>query len=466
MTHKTITATINPSDSLSILSKLEIHQLRDTSQGGLHELLRRCVLAVLNCDHETDDSRSIFAAYKNFDIEVKQNQRGIEVVLHNAPAVAFVNDQLIRGIKENLFSVLRDIVYFANKVESNRLFELDTSEGMTNAVFHILRNANTIRPQLSPNIVVCWGGHSIGHEEYVYTKDVGYQLGLRGMDICTGCGPGAMKGPMKGATIGHAKQRRESCRYIGVTEPSIIAAESPNPIVNELVVLPDIEKRLEAFVRLGHAFIVFPGGAGTAEEILYLLGTLLHPKNAELPFPLIFTGPKSSESYFKRIDKFIGQTLGKHAQSKYQIIIDNSVAVAEALADSMSFIKNTRESSGDAYYFNWSLHIPDDFQVPFIPTHDNMRALNLSVDQSSHDLAVNLRRVFSGIVAGNVKESGIQAIEAHGPYQVQGDISLMESLDALLSSFADEGRMKLGQTYKPCYEIVGVGASEDITITN
>ena len=56
-------------------------------------------------------------------------------------------------------------------------------------------------------VVVCWGGHSISRSEYDYTKEVGYQMGLRSLDICTGCGPGAMKGPMKGATIGHAKQR-------------------------------------------------------------------------------------------------------------------------------------------------------------------------------------------------------------------------------------------------------------------
>ena len=80
---------------------------------------------------------------------------------------------------------------------------------------------------------------------------------------------------MKGATIGHAKQRIEHGRYIGVTEPGIIAAEPPNPIVNQLVILPDIEKRLEAFVRLAHGIVVFPGGAGTAEEILYLAGMLL-----------------------------------------------------------------------------------------------------------------------------------------------------------------------------------------------
>jgi pyrimidine/purine-5'-nucleotide nucleosidase len=62
-----------------------------------------------------------------------------------------------------------------------------------------------------------------------------------------------MKGPMKGATIGHSKQRIVNGRYLGLTEPGIIAAEPPNPIVSQLVIMPDIEKRLEAFVRLGTA---------------------------------------------------------------------------------------------------------------------------------------------------------------------------------------------------------------------
>src|SRR5678815_2433255 len=156
----------------------------------------------------------------------------------------------------------------------------------------------------------CWGGHSINRDEYGYTKQVGYELGLRGLNVCTGCGPGAMKGPMKGATIAHAKQRVRGGRYIGISEPGIIAAESPNPIVNSLVIMPDIEKRLEAFVRAGHAIIVFPGGVGTAEEILYSLDLLLHPDNNDLPYPVILTGPKDSADYFKGIDAFIGATLG------------------------------------------------------------------------------------------------------------------------------------------------------------
>ena len=69
------------------------------------------------------------------------------------------------------------------------------------------------------------GRHSITREEYDYTKEVGYQLGLRGLDICTGCGPGD-EGSHEGAAIGHAKQRIIGGQYLGITEPGIIAAEA------------------------------------------------------------------------------------------------------------------------------------------------------------------------------------------------------------------------------------------------
>lgn len=97
---------------------------------------------------------------------------------------------------------------------------------------------------------------------------------------------------MKGAAVGHAQQRYKEGRFIGMTEPSIIAAEPPNPLVNELIIMPDIEKRLEAFVRIAHGIIIFPGGVGTAEELLYLLGILMNPANKDQVLPLILTGPK------------------------------------------------------------------------------------------------------------------------------------------------------------------------------
>ncbi|HBR98012.1 MAG TPA: LOG family protein, partial [Gammaproteobacteria bacterium] len=244
-------------------------------------------------------------------------------------------------------------------------------------------------------------------------------------------------------------------RYLGITEPGIIAAESPNPIVNQLVIMPDIEKRLEAFVRVGHGIIVFPGGVGTAEEILYILGILLHPDNRDLPFPLIFTGPASAAAYFEQIDRFIGRALGEAAQSCYEIIINDPEQVANTVKAGINDVREQRKDSGDAYYFNWSLHIDPAFQRPFHPTHDNMRDLNLHKNQPRHLLAANLRRAFSGIVAGNVKDEGIRAIEQHGLFEIHGDPELMADMDRLLESFVAQSRMKLpGTTYTPCYKII------------
>lgn len=450
-----VDARVTPEGRMDILSKAEVIKLLDKSQGGLYEMFRNCSLAVLNSGSNLDDGKELLERYKDFDIRVIQQERGIKLEVKNAPGHAFVDGKMIKGINEHLFTVLRDIVYLTDEIYDNPKIDLGTSEGITNAVFHILRNANVLRPQTNPNLVVCWGGHSIKRWEYEYTKEVGHALGLRGLDICTGCGPGAMKGPMKGATIGHSKQRIPSGRYIGLTEPGIIAAESPNPIVNDLVILPDIEKRLEAFVRTGHAIIVFPGGAGTAEEILYILGILLHPENRDIPFPLILTGPDSAREYFRGIDEFIGVTLGAEAQKRYKIIVGDSAQVGREVKEGIELVRQFRREKSDAYYYNWSLKIEHEFQKPFEPTHENMLNLELHKNQPSHLLAANLRRMFSGIVAGNVKADGIRAIEEHGHFEIRGDRTIMEPMDTLLASFVEQHRMKLpGKAYTPCYKII------------
>ena len=451
----TVNTRISPRGGLDILSRDEVARLRDASTGGLRELLRRCALAVLTTGNESDDPRAASLRYPDFDIEVQQQDRGIKIELRAAPATAFVDGEIIRGIAENLYSVVRDVAYNANEVHGNDRFDLGTGAGMTSAVFEILRNARVMKSFQDPNLVVCWGGHSINRDEYLYTKRVGYELGLRGLDICTGCGPGAMKGPMKGATIAHAKQRHWRPRYIGITEPGIIAAESPNPIVNNLVIMPDIEKRLEAFVRLGHGIIVFPGGVGTAEEILYMLGVLLHPDNAGLPFPLIFTGPPESAAYFEQIDQFLRLALGEAAVSRYRIIVDDPAEVAQAMRQGIRRVREYRLREQDAFFFNWSLHLPEEFQLPFAPTHAAMAGLNLRRDQPVHLLAADLRRAFSGIVAGNVKEEGLREIERHGPFEITGDPEIMRALDALLRAFVVQRRMKIADDYKPCYRVVG-----------
>ncbi len=453
---ETVDTEVWPEGSLEVLSQVEVDQLRNQGAGGLYPLLRRCILAVLNSGGNSDDARALLEKYRDFSIGFIQQDRGLKVSLKGAPASAFVDGVMIRGIRELLFAVLRDVVFVNNEILESGRFDLQSSESITHAVFHILRNARLLQTPAKPDLVVCWGGHAINRHEYDYTKKVGYELGLRTLNVCTGCGPGAMKGPMKGANIGHAKQRIHTGRYVGITEPGIIAAESPNPIVNSLIIMPDMEKRLEAFVRAGHGIIVFPGGVGTAEEILYLLGILLDPENDDLPLPLIMTGPQKSAGYFQQIDDFVGATLGEKARNRYQIIIDDPEEVARRMSAGLEGVKAFRNKYNDAYYFNWRLKIDHDFQKPFEATHESMRALDISEDLPTHVLAANLRRVFSGIVSGNVREDKVMLIENDGPFELNGSGRIMRLLDELLASFVADGRMKLAsESYSPCYRLVG-----------
>ncbi|NIM71297.1 MAG: DUF3412 domain-containing protein [Xanthomonadales bacterium] len=434
---------------------MEVERLHDASRGNLAQLIRRCALAVLNSGDQSDDAEALLRTYSDFRIEVQQFNRGIRLELSHAPGSAFVDGRIIEGIRELLSAVIRDLVYFDTEISENPRCRLDEGPGITNAVFEILRNARMFRPGVEPDLVVCWGGHSIGREEYDYTKEVGYSLGLRRLNICTGCGPGAMKGPMKGAAIAHAKQRVRDGRYVGISEPGIIAAESPNPIVNELVIMPDIEKRLEAFVRLGHGMVVFPGGVGTAEEILYLVGVLLNPANREIPLPLVFTGPRHAATYFEQIDAFIRLTLGEEAASLYSIIIDDPEQVAVTMAAGLEAVRDFRRARKDAYYFNWLLEVREAFQIPFEPTHEAMAALEIHRDQPVHQLVANLRRALSGIVAGNVKPETLALIREQGTFEIRGAPDIMHALDGLLSSFVAQNRMKLpGAHYEPCYRVV------------
>ena len=444
---------LRPISSLHLLSNREIQGLL-SSKEEVRALFRQCALAILNTGNEQDDVRKLLSEYADFEIEVAGESRGPKISVKHAPASAFVDGNMIRGIQDHLFSVLRDIVYVNHILSREGLYDFNSSAGITEVVFDILRNANIVQPNLRPDLVVCWGGHSIDRLEYEYTKEVGYQLGLRGLNIATGCGPGAMKGPMKGAAIGHAKQQIEQRRYIGISEPGILAAEAPNPIVNELVILPDIEKRLEAFVRVGHSIIVFPGGAGTAEEVLYILSVLMHPANRAVPFSLILTAPEERADYFESLDQFIRNTLGQAATDCYQIIIGDAPQVARAARRGVERVRRHRQKTQDAYGFNWDLTIEHHLQTPFLPSHENMAALTLDHRLEPAQLAAQLRCAFSGIVAGNVKAEGVERVEKYGPYRLKGEPAVINEMGRLLESFIAQQRMKIDvENYQPCWRL-------------
>ena len=459
MTKKTAKSvySVSPESALELLSINEMRWLIEQSRGEMHELIRRCVLAVLNSGSALDNAKEILEKYHDFDVELSWQRRGFRFELFNPPTEAFVVGEMILGMREHLSAVVRDLVYSPSLFNTNNNGELKDGKKITDFIFRILRNAETVSPGRRPNLVVCWGGHSISEKEYKYTKKVGYEFGLRGLDICTGCGPGVMKGPMKGATISHAKHRNTQALYLGITEPGIIASEPPNPIVNHLVIMPDIEKRLESFVRLAHAIVIFPGGVGTAEELLYLLGILLHPDNQSIPLQVILSGPECSRGYIEQLDQFVKDTLGDEVAQYYQIIIDDPCEVAKVVKQSVNTLTEFRLEHSDSFHFNWRLKVSEEWQLPFEPTHESMSQLNLSRQQPAHELALNLRKAFSGIVAGNVKPDGVSLIEEFGPFILKGSEDISHSLNKLLTSFVADKRMTLPtREYVPCYRIEAI----------
>ena len=446
---------VHPKSSMDQLSQNETESLQKTAGGELSDLLTKCCLAVLNSGNITDSPESLLSSSKDFAVEVIQKERGIKLKLYNPPETAFVNGNIIKGIEEHLFSVLRDIVYIESQSQMYRTLDLTNSNTITNWIFYILRNAKLFQTGVEPNVVVCWGGHSICKEEFNYTKEVGQALGLYKLDICTGCGPGAMEGPMSGAAVGHIMQRYDKGRFIGITEPSIISAEPPNPLVTQLIIMPDIEKRLESFVRIGHAFVIFPGGPGTVEELMFILGIKMNSANADQPIPVVLTGPKSSEKYFEQLDHFIRTTLGENVARQYDIVIDDPEKVADICYSEIQQVTQRRITLGDSFNFNWKVQIDQIFQEHFYATHENMRSLNLTKDQPLNILIANLRNVFSGIVSGNVKPKYIKLIQETGPYELHGEPEMISNIDKLLKYFIEQGRMKLDTSqYVPCYKIV------------
>tara|TARA_B100001093_G_scaffold367311_1_gene352189 strand:+ start:834 stop:2231 length:1398 start_codon:yes stop_codon:yes gene_type:complete len=441
---------IFPINHLAFLSQNEIGQLIDRTDRTLYPLIRSCTLAVLSSGVATDNARGLFADYPNFDMEFERHPRGLKLVLKNAPAQAFVDGVLIETIHDHLFSVLRDLLHSSDlHIYPDQLTRPESAD----LVFQILRNAKVLDSDRELSCVVCWGGHSISKPEYDYAQAVGQELGLRRFDICTGCGPGAMKGSMRGALYAHKRQKYSAGRFIGISEPGIIAAEPPNDAVSDLVIMPDIEKRLEAFIRIAHGIVIFPGGPGTLEEILYLLAILATPGNNEDPLGVVLTGPESSRPIIDAYIEFLETALGHDITSFIDVVIGNPVCVAETIQAGREKVRQYRLETNDGYCFNWTLVIPDLLTTNFVPTHKSMSELNLSLNESPQELASALRRLFSGIVAGNVKPEIRRLINERGPFEIQATSELGGAIEVLLERLISENRMKIDGVYTPCYQI-------------
>ena len=78
-------AVIHSYGTLDILTQREISELSGPDEGPLKKFFHRCALAVLNTGEETDSSLEVMEHYREFEIRVIQETRGIKLELKMLP---------------------------------------------------------------------------------------------------------------------------------------------------------------------------------------------------------------------------------------------------------------------------------------------------------------------------------------------------------------------------------------------
>src|SRR5688572_22754605 len=123
-----------------------------------------------------------------------------------------------------------------------------------------------------------------GDPIYEEVKKLSFDLASMGVDIVTGGGPGLMEAANAGAVEGQIESKSRSFG-LAIHLPT---EESANPFVDKVFRHRTFFSRLHHFIRLSSAFIVMPGGIGTALE-LFMVWQLLQVKHMK-DHPLILVG--------------------------------------------------------------------------------------------------------------------------------------------------------------------------------
>jgi len=137
-----------------------------------------------------------------------------------------------------------------------------------------------------------------GHPTYTQAETLARLLAEGGYTVITGGGPGLMEAGNKGAF-------EAGGRSIGLNI-DLPFEQDPNPYQTDVVKFRYFFVRKVMLVKYASAFVVFPGGFGTIDEVFEAL-TLIQTKKIH-PFPVYFVG----RSYWQGLVDWLGSTLLEH----------------------------------------------------------------------------------------------------------------------------------------------------------
>jgi hypothetical protein len=131
------------------------------------------------------------------------------------------------------------------------------------------------------------------HAYYTLARQVGQALSHLGFTVMTGGGPGLMEAANRGAQEGGG--RSVGCNILLPME------QQQNPYVDHWVTFHYFFVRKVMLVKYSYAFVIFPGGFGTMDELFEAM-TLIQTSKIQ-NFPLILMGC----DYWQRLMTFLQQ---------------------------------------------------------------------------------------------------------------------------------------------------------------
>ncbi|PIR48500.1 hypothetical protein COU80_02185 [Candidatus Peregrinibacteria bacterium CG10_big_fil_rev_8_21_14_0_10_55_24] len=435
---------IAPDDALNAINAEALAELNGPN--GLSRQFHDCCLAAChpgNGSHMAD----IHEQNPDFSLEVSRTQEGVQIAVHYPPmsSVETVRGKshILHALQNHIRSIARDLLLHG------KLFRSQDSAEITNGVRTLIEHAGLLRATQAHGIplhrITYWGGQRITDAEYDHSKETGYWSARKFQEITTGGGQGTMKGPHKGAIEGYSAQDIVGARRPGFTQPGIIANEPPHKHIDPLVTFPDMEKRLEAFVRSSVGIMIGPGGVGTLEEILYMVTLLLHPENSEQRIAIVLTGPE--ERYFRTILNCVEQLLGsdvrKRLLERMSVTIGNPKAACHALTEQIEKpggVVDYRRAQNMSLIWNDTLVIPPDLQKPTQFSHEAAAQLELHREQEPWQLSAQVRRAIDTVIWAHVTQEGFERVRDN-PLMLRGDTRILNAIRDALRYLEEEGRV-------------------------
>jgi uncharacterized protein (TIGR00730 family) len=213
---------------------------------------------------------------------------------------------------------------------------LDSSNASTVTSF-----GHNSQPQNIQHNVCVFCSASIKHTSYL---DEGYQLGQQLAEQQLGCVSGAGKSGVMGKVVAGCIDTGGWAA--GSNVPHIIELEGLPKGLSEFWLREDIYTRMEIMIEKSHAFIIFPGGAGTLQEMLALLifKKIHHPLMQNKPI-IIYNkrttqNPQDTSGFWDALLPM----LTPYAEADTYIVVDNFEELMPTIQESLgeSGVKNKR----------------------------------------------------------------------------------------------------------------------------